>query len=420
MRRLVAIVTVFFTANCMLFAQAPLKQRPDAFPPLDEPFATKSVTMAATMEEMDAWDRYPTYETYLAMMQHWQEAYPALCRLDTIGYSIQGRLILSMEISSVPDGSRPEFFYSSTIHGDEVTGYVMMLRLIDTLLSSYGTSSRITDLIDNVHICINPLANPDGTYYIGNHTVRGSVRYNADGVDLNRTFPDPFGTSKPTLPVENEAMIDYVSRHHFLLSANLHGGSEVMNYPWDCFTSWQNPHPQALWWREVGERFVDSARAVDNSRFQDVNSSGVIAGGDWYVIHGGRQDYMNYYHNCLEMTMEVSTVKTLSSNLLPHYWNTLAASFINYIEEIYTLPQNNGVSAVDSQNQIQFYPNPVKDRLVVRGLTPDTEVSLLNMMGKKVGETMSVSVDCELDMSGLPAGIYLIKINGKTYKIIKL
>lgn len=335
MRRTLLLILALLAAAT---ASAQLKPRPDAFPPVPDTLAPKAITMATDISQMAAWDRYPTYGTYLAMMQKWVTDYPSLCRLDTIGTSIQGRLILSLEIAGdLADTSLPEFFYSSTIHGDEVTGYVMMLRLIDTLLHGYGSNPYYTRLVNTTRICINPLANPDGTYRSGNSTVQGSRRYNANNVDLNRNYPNPFGSSQSPVEQENVAMINYVSAHQFRLSANLHGGSEVMNYPWDCFTSAQNPHPKSAWWQEVCKRLVDTLRVYSSNHFRDVNSSGFIAGGDWYVITGGRQDYMNYYHNCLELTMEVSTVKTLSSSNLPTYWNFLQHSLVNYIDMIHHL-----------------------------------------------------------------------------------
>ncbi len=407
-------------------AQMPLKPRPDAFPPVAEP-ATKALNMATTVEEMASWDRYPTYETYLAMMSCWAENYPTLCHIDTIGTSTQGRLILSMYIQSptVDEMYRPEFFYSSTIHGDEVTGYVLMLHLIDTLLSSYGTSPELTDLIDRTRISINPLANPDGTYYRGNNTVQGSRRYNADGVDLNRNYPNPFNPAKSDIPLENRLMIDYVSAHQFRLSANLHGGAEVANYPWDSFTSAQNPHPAADWWQEVCKRFVDTLRIYAPNHFNDVTDCGYIEGGDWYVITGGRQDYMNYYHNCLELTLEVSVSKTLRSERLPEYWHFLAPSLINYIGEIHSLPEGyNGIANLQSPTSgLTVYPNPVVDRLTVEGLNPGSRMSIYDMQGHLVFTQSSGSSDVlsnSLDLSMLPSGIYLLVAGGGKKIILKL
>ena len=299
------LITIVALAFCSM-ATAQLKPRPDAFPPVEENKSAKAVDMATTPAQMANWDRYPTYSTYVSMMQQWATDYPTLCRLDTIGTSVQGRLILSMELTANPtDTTLPEFFYSSTIHGDEVTGYVMMLRLIDTLLKGYGNNPQYTSLMNTTLICINPLANPDGTYRRSNDNINRASRYNANGVDLNRNYPNPFAVAKEQLQPENIAMISYFDRHNFRLSANLHGGAEVMNYPWDSFTSMQNPHPRSDWLQDVCRRFVDTSRTYDPNHFNDTYSCGYTAGGDWYVITGGRQDYVNYYYDCMELTMEI-------------------------------------------------------------------------------------------------------------------
>ena len=125
-KAIIAIAALIFCGS----AAAQFKPRQDAFPPVKENNDSKAVNMASTPAEMANWDRYPTYSTYVSMMQQWAADYPTLCRLDTIGTSVNGRLILSMEITANRStDTLPEFFYSSTIHGDEVTGYVMMLRL---------------------------------------------------------------------------------------------------------------------------------------------------------------------------------------------------------------------------------------------------------------------------------------------------
>ena len=402
--------------------QAQLKPRPDAFPPVDEEFETKAIQMASTVAEMASWDRYPTYSTYLAMMQQWANDFPTLCHVDTIGTSLQGRLILSMYIAPQTDDDlyRPEFFYSSTIHGDEVTGYVMMLRLIDTLLHGYGSNPQYTNLINRTRISINPLANPDGTYRRNNNTVQGSMRYNANYVDLNRNYPNPFGTTKEALQQENAVMIDYVSAHNFRLSANLHGGAEVMNYPWDSFTSLQNPHPYADWWEDVCQRFVDTSRTYNANHFNDTYASGVTAGGDWYVISGGRQDYINYYHNCLEVTMEVSTQKTLSSDRLPEYWNFLQDSLVNYIEEIHNLPGGNGITEIDNSNlNIDIYPNPASNSVTIKGIPDSQAITLSDITGHTLRRIATTGSQATFDISTLPAGIYLLRCGGQATKFVK-
>ena len=184
------------------------------------------------------------------------------------------------------------------------------------------------------------------------------------------------------------------------------------------FTSLQNPHPQAEWWQEVCHRFVDTARVYDNSHFRDVYQAdnGVIAGGDWYVIHGGRQDYVNYYHGCLEVTMEISTQKTLNSERLPEYWRFLAPSFINYIAEIHNLPEGVGISDLrPPTSDLQIYPNPATDRVTVVGAAPDAVVSVYDVGGRRLKESAGPVVD----LGDLPAGVYTLCTGGRSAKIIK-
>ncbi len=419
MKKIYILVLFAFVVNYGWSQEMPLKQRADAFPSVVENSSSKSVQMASSVSEMANWNRYPTYETYLAMMQKWAEDFPTLCHVDTIGTSVQGRLILSMYIEKQTDDEmyRPEFFYSSTMHGDEVTGYVMMLRLIDTLLNGYGSNPQYTNLIDGTRISINPLSNPDGTYRGGNDNVRYAMRYNANYVDLNRNYPDPFGT----LPLssqqrENTAMINYFNDHNFRLSANIHGGAEVMNYPWDSFTTDENPHPDRAWWIDVSRRFVDTSRTYSNNHFRDTYSSGITAGGDWYVISNGRQDYVNYYHNCREMTMEISSDKMIDSEQLPEYWRFLQHSLVNYIEEIHSNDLVVGVNEVKYNNSIKCYPNPTHDKVFLSE-EPLDDVLVFNMQGQRVAQLpASTRV---IDMSSLPKGIYLLRTGNKIAKIVR-
>jgi len=60
------------------------------------------------------------------------------------------------------------------------------------------------------------------------------ARNNAADYDLNRNFPDYFvnNSRTPTQP-ETQAIMDWVADRQFILSASLHGGALVANYPYD-------------------------------------------------------------------------------------------------------------------------------------------------------------------------------------------
>lgn len=195
--------------------------------------------MSSSIEGITEWNVYPTYSDYLAMMYKFQADYPNLCRIVDAGSTVLGRKILFAVISDNVNlrESEPQFMYTSSMHGDELTGYVLMLRLIDSLLTTYDTNARITNLVNNVEIWINPLANPDGTYNSGDNSVNGATRYNANGYDLNRNFPDPVLGVNPYEQIETSRFRAIAEANNFALVSNFHGGVEVVNYPWDTWTN---------------------------------------------------------------------------------------------------------------------------------------------------------------------------------------
>ncbi len=307
---------------------------------LTNPSKLATYLMATTKEQMRDWDSYPTYEAYVAMMNQFATDYPNLCTVESIGNTVEGRELLVAKISAnvATDGSEPEVFYTSTMHGDETVGYVLMIRLIDYLLSNYGIDSRVTTMVDNLEIYINPNGNPDGTYAGGNSSVSSATRSNANGVDLNRNFPDPeYG---PTYGTPNEpeikAMTDFAEERNFILSGNFHSGIELVNYPWDTWTAASpdnHQHPDNDWFFDVSTRYATSAHSNSPSGYFMGQGNGVTNGGDWYVVNGGRQDYMNFYQNCREVTFELSDIKILPASQLSAHWDYNYDAFLGYLEE---------------------------------------------------------------------------------------
>ncbi|NOZ35256.1 MAG: hypothetical protein GXO80_08160, partial [Chlorobi bacterium] len=278
--------------------------------------SAKAITMATTVAEMANWDRYPTYSVYVQMMQNFAINYPSICKLDTISDTQNGKKVLVLKISDNVETNEvePEFFYTSTMHGDETTGFVLMLQLADYLLSNYGTDTEATNLVNNFEIYINPDANPDGTYYGGDNDVSGSRRVLYNGDDPNREdFPYPLNINHTTTNPETIGMENFANAHHFVMSANFHGGAEVYNYPWDCWSTSENAPADAVWWERMGRAYVDTARLQNSLYMTSPIGDGVTEGKDWYEAYGTRQDYMNYFHHCKEVTIELSTTKILSS-----------------------------------------------------------------------------------------------------------
>ncbi len=303
---------------------------------LPHPASGKSLTMATTVAEMANWDRYPTYDVFIDMMNQFADDYPDLCRIENIGTSVEGRDVLVAKITDNPDidEQEPEFYYTGQMHGDEIVTYILLLRLIDYLLSNYQTNDRVANLINNFEIWINPLSNPDGTYASGNNTVSGATRYNANSVDLNRNFPSP---NDPNPAYQNEPevqmQINFAQEHNFVISSNFHSGAELVNYPWDSWTSDVKTHADHNWFDHISHNYADTVHQYSPSSYMSGYDNGVTHGGDWYVVDGSRQDHMCYYQNCREVTLELSAQKMLDCEDLPDHWFYNRSALLGYIEE---------------------------------------------------------------------------------------
>ena len=297
---------------------------------LVERVTSKGIISAANVNQSMDWDIYPTYSQYDSIMQSFSKLYPSLCRLDTIGTSINGKLVLALKISvnAAVDEDKPEVFYTSTMHGDETGGFILMLHLADYLLKNYNVNERVTNLVDNLEIWINPLANPDGTYGTGN-TITSPTRYNANGYDLNRNFPDPF-TPNTLKQKETLDMIKFMRKHKFVLSANFHSGSEVVNYPWDRWIS--KFHADDSWFNSISRAYADTAHLYAGPEYMNFLDNGVTRGALWYIVYGGRQDFMTWELHGREVTIELDNQFVTPAPQLTLLWQNNWHSLIGYLE----------------------------------------------------------------------------------------
>ena len=276
------------------------------------------------------WDSYPSYEAYEAMMFQFATDHPDKCEIITLGTLPSGRKIMIAHINNGTVDGKPKFLYTSTIHGDEVIGWIMMLRLIDYILEN-PDEPEVQTVLNNIDLFIGPNTNPDGTYHGGNNNVNGATRENANGIDMNRNYADPHGGAHPdghAYQTETEWFMQFAQDHPFVMGANYHGGAEVMNYPWDNTTVL---HADDAWYQLISHEYADECHKV-NSNYMTEYNNGITNGAQWYMIGGGRQDYMNGYAQCRELTIECGP-KLPNASSLPSYWNYNKASLFLFMNQ---------------------------------------------------------------------------------------
>ncbi|MBN2813945.1 MAG: T9SS type A sorting domain-containing protein [Bacteroidales bacterium] len=280
---------------------------------------------------------YPDYPTYVQLMEDFTANYPQICLLREFGVSAGGRKLLAIKISDHAQMAEdePVIFYTSTMHGDELLGYIMLLRLIEHLLSSYESDNTIQNLVNSTAIWVNPLANPDGTFFLSDSTVNGATRFNANQVDLNRDFPDirTDAWRNTVRQSETTAMIDFMEDIRPVLSANFHGGAEVVNYPMD---TWSRLHADDSWYRALSRAYADTVHHYASPGYMTFKENGITNGYAWYPVYGGRQDYNNVLLHGREVTIELSDDKTPPESHIENYWQYNQRSLLQYMQSAFT------------------------------------------------------------------------------------
>ncbi|XP_074640654.1 carboxypeptidase D-like isoform X2 [Tubulanus polymorphus] len=293
--------------------------------------------------------KHHNHAEMMAFMKKYHEKCPTISRLYSVGKSVVGRNLEVFEISSHPgkhEPGEPEFKYVGNMHGNEVVGREVLLLLIQTLCENYGKNDFITYLIDHTRIHIMPSMNPDGHEIAQVGDVQGEYgRANQNGVDLNRNFPDRFpAVARHALEPETKAVMNWMKSIPFVLSANLHGGSLVANYPYDDTESGTSVYakcPDDKTFQILAESYslahskMHGGKPCPNLFPNEYFTDGITNGAKWYSIHGSMQDW-NYLHtNCFEVTLELGCVKYPLAKDMQKYWNANKYSLLVFMGQIH-------------------------------------------------------------------------------------
>lgn len=281
--------------------------------------------------------------------------YPDMAKLHVVGRSLEGRDLYVLEIRKEVNQPRPllqpMFKYVANMHGDEALGRQLMIYLAEYLLYNYNNSAEVTSLVDNTDIFLLPSMNPDGyeRSYEGNCDSLPNYlgRINAAGIDLNRDFPDRLDNpvvqklkSSRRQP-ETVAIMEWILRNPFVLSANLHGGAVVASYPYDnserhrtCCQDSLTPDDRVF--KQLANAYANNHPTM--RRGLNCNESfprGVTNGAFWYELDGGMQDFNYVFSNCFEITLELSCCKFPKAEDLPAEWRKNKRSLIEFMKFVH-------------------------------------------------------------------------------------
>ncbi|XP_067866574.1 carboxypeptidase D-like isoform X2 [Heterodontus francisci] len=292
--------------------------------------------------------RHHNYADMEILLRKYSTDYPAITHLYTVGKSVKQRNLYVMEISDNPgihEMGEPEFKYIGNMHGNEVVGRELLLNLIEYLCNNFGTDPEVTSLVTKTRIHIMPSMNPDGYEMATEGDMNGLVgRNNSNNFDLNRNFPDQFFQIHDPRQPETLAVMDWLKKTPFVLSANLHGGSLVVNYPYDDDADGiivYSKSPDDAMFQQLALSFSkENSPMFEGHPCKDVYpgeyfAQGITNGANWYNVPGGMQDWNYIETNCFEVTIELGCYKFPFAKDLPKYWKQNKRSLLQFIKQVH-------------------------------------------------------------------------------------
>ena len=130
--------------------------------------------------------QYHNYFGTTKMLNGFNDKYPDLVKVFSIGKSVLGKDIWCIMITNEKNDTRKSScLIDGCIHGNEWEGGEACLYLTEYLLINFDVNETITHILNSSEVYIVPLVNPDAR--------QDDYRYNENGIDLNRNFDIDFG-----------------------------------------------------------------------------------------------------------------------------------------------------------------------------------------------------------------------------------
>ncbi len=95
--------------------------------------------------------------------------------------------------------------------------------------------------------------------------------------------------------------------------------------------------------------------------------------------------------------------------------------YSNYADFIWQNPQMHNLTFLNELtefHQVSIFPNPVKDKLTLTLSQAENEIKIFDLQGK-LWLQQKGGFSAEINVSMLPAGTYMLVVNGKSYKFVK-
>lgn len=200
-----------------------------------------------------------------AALKDFENRYPDLAHVESIGKSNEGRDIWAIRITSnarrgIPEGTKKAVLFDGMHHARELMAAEVPMDIIEFLLTNYNKDAKVTQWVDGVEIWVVPMLNVDGNakVWAKDSMWRKNTR-DGFGVDINRNYPYNWngcgGSSGLTISEsyrgkaagsepETQALVGLAKKIQAAFNLSFHSYSELVLYPYGC--QGQRPDPKVV------------------------------------------------------------------------------------------------------------------------------------------------------------------------------
>ena len=189
--------------------------------------------------------------------------------------------------------------------------------------------------------------------------------------------------------------MNWQDQRNFTLSANFHGGTKVVNYPWDT-SSKAAPLTQLI--ISLSKEYADQVPGFyDSTEFE----GGIVNGNEWYEVDGGMQDWSYYYYNDLQVTIELSHSKWPNYKYMDQFFQDNKKALYQFLRRSH---QGHGLSfesrdaksveVINSQTKKIIGKYPVRNQQFYKVLPQGKYQFIIESSdGSKISKDIEVSFD---------------------------
>jgi hypothetical protein len=224
---------------------------------------------------------------------------------------------------------------------------------------------------------------------------------------------------------------------HMALELNgkvyIYGGFNIPNFEYSKNLDVYNPTTDEVQLLNTGP--------VASSSFSMISFDSLIfiAGGNKLLPSGGFgvTNEVNFYNTLTNSFSSFDSLPSMRSNMKLSALGTSGKFLLSGGSISLSQPYDSGIifdpgqvvsgrASISSANDINIYPNPIKDRLFIDLTSFQLErnkISIFTLMGEKIFEINTSDAMVEIDLSHLNSGNYIVNISNSTSsenKIIKL